>query len=123
NQALALAFAFSTSSAILAGCLALWGMRTLTFLPQSQRYNVLPEAGPNGLSEGMNGLQNYPKAPRLRYLFALTLVSGLAGGVAFDRHVLSHFIPTGNVPSNAISDFRLMAEAWNTIHEFFVGRT
>src|SRR4030095_8566621 len=70
----------------------------------------------------MNGLQSYPKAPRLRYLFTLTLVSGLAGGVAFDRPVLSHFIPTGNVPSNAISDFRLMAEAWNTIHEFFVGR-
>jgi carboxyl-terminal processing protease len=70
----------------------------------------------------MKGLQDYPGAPRLRYLFALTLVSGLAGGVAFDRHVLSHFIPTGNVPSNAISDFRLMAEAWNTIHEFFVGR-
>jgi len=77
---------------------------------------------PKGLSEGMKGLQDYPGAPRLRYLFALTLVSGLAGGVAFDRHVLSHFIPTGNVPSNAISDFRLMAEAWNTIHEFFVGR-
>ncbi|MEO8428387.1 MAG: PDZ domain-containing protein, partial [Verrucomicrobiota bacterium] len=71
----------------------------------------------------MNGLQNYPKTPRLRYLFALTLVCGLAGGVAFDRHVLSHFIPTGNVPSNAIPEFRLMAEAWNTIQEFFVGRT
>jgi carboxyl-terminal processing protease len=61
--------------------------------------------------------------PRPSFLFAFTLVLGLGGGVVFDRRVLSAFVPSGSIPPNAVSEFRLMAEAWNTVQRFYVGRS
>lgn len=57
------------------------------------------------------------RKPRAVFLMALCLVVGLGAGVILDRLVLMAF-----VPSNAASDFRLMAEAWNTIQRYYVDR-
>ncbi len=60
-----------------------------------------------------------PRPPRLRIGFslALFLVFGIGMGVLFDRWVLMAF-----VPSDSVSDFRLIAEAWNTIEKYYVDR-
>lgn len=60
-----------------------------------------------------------PQPLRLRPAFqlALCLVFGLGVGMIFDRWVLMAF-----VPYDASSDFRLMAEAWNTIGKYYVDR-
>ena len=55
-------------------------------------------------------------------LFLLILVLGLAGGVLLDRQVLFAVAPPGDIPADAASDFRLMAEAWNTIQQDYVDR-
>jgi carboxyl-terminal processing protease len=47
---------------------------------------------------------------------------GGLGGIVLDRRVLTAFIPLENIPSEAASSFRLMAEAWNTIQRFYVDR-
>jgi carboxyl-terminal processing protease len=51
------------------------------------------------------------------------VVFGLVGGVVLDRRVLTTFVPLENIPANAASDFKLMAEAWNTIERFYVDRS
>jgi carboxyl-terminal processing protease len=56
------------------------------------------------------------------FLIALILVTGVAGGVLLDRQVLSFFSPPANIPSGAESEFRLMAQAWNTIQDRYVNR-
>jgi len=50
----------------------------------------------------------------------LLLGAGLAGGVALDRQVMAEYVPADNVPPDAVADFQLMAEAWNTIHKSYV---
>jgi carboxyl-terminal processing protease len=50
----------------------------------------------------------------------VVLMLGLGGGVLLDRAVLSAVIPLSAIPTNAVSDFRLMGEAWNTIHQDYV---
>ncbi len=52
----------------------------------------------------------------------LVLGVGIMAGIFLDRQVLTVFVPLKNIPSNATSDFRLMAEAWNTIDKFYVDR-
>lgn len=52
----------------------------------------------------------------------LVLGVGIVAGIILDRQVLTAFEPLKNIPSNATSDFRLMAEAWNTIEKFYVDR-
>jgi carboxyl-terminal processing protease len=47
---------------------------------------------------------------------------GVVAGVILDRRVLTMFVPLKNIPSNAKSDFSLIAEAWNTIQEYYVDR-
>jgi carboxyl-terminal processing protease len=55
-------------------------------------------------------------------LFAIGLVGlGLLGGVVLDRKVLARFVPLPNMPAEAHSEFRLMAETWNVIQENYVG--
>jgi len=56
-------------------------------------------------------------------LLALALSAGLVGGVLLDRHILADFVPLDNIPSEAIPDFRLMAEAWNIIHRSYVDQS
>ncbi|MCL5097300.1 MAG: S41 family peptidase [Candidatus Omnitrophica bacterium] len=53
--------------------------------------------------------------PRMGYLLALCIVLGLSGGVMLDRILLMAL-----VPSSAVSDFRLISEAWNIIERHYV---
>jgi carboxyl-terminal processing protease len=53
----------------------------------------------------------------------LVLVLGVVGGVVLDRQVLTVYAMPNNIPSNAVPDFKLMAEAWNTIQRVYVDRT
>ena len=57
------------------------------------------------------------RRPRPAFLLVLCLVLGMGAGVIFDRRVLLAFMP-----SDAVSDFRLMAQAWNTIQRYYVDR-
>lgn len=57
----------------------------------------------------------------LVFLSALVLFAlGIFSGVFLDRQVLARFVPLANMPEDAESEFRLMAEAWNVIQENFV---
>lgn len=58
-----------------------------------------------------------PRSLRPPFQLAFCLVFGLGLGMLFDRWVLMAF-----VPSDAISNFHLMAEAWNTIERYYVDR-
>ena len=55
------------------------------------------------------------RTPRPAMLMLLCLVVGMGAGVIFDRQLLLTF-----VPADAVADFRLMAEAWNTIQRYYV---
>lgn len=48
----------------------------------------------------------------------LCVVIGMLAGILYDRVALLAF-----VPANAVSDFRLMADAWNTIQRYYVDRS
>ena len=54
---------------------------------------------------------------RSGYLLALALVVALSAGAALERWILR-----AAIPPNAVEDFRLMAEAWETIDRFYVDR-
>jgi carboxyl-terminal processing protease len=54
---------------------------------------------------------------RSGYLLTLALVMALSAGAALERWVLRT-----SIPPNAVEDFRLMAEAWETIDKFYVDR-
>lgn len=58
-----------------------------------------------------------PRRLRAGYQMSLCLVFGLGLGVLFDRWSLMAF-----VPSDAVADFRLIAQAWNTIERYYVAR-
>lgn len=45
---------------------------------------------------------------------------GIGGGIAGDRFLLSRYVPPSYVPAGSISDFRLMAQAWNLITQDYV---
>jgi carboxyl-terminal processing protease len=64
--------------------------------------------------------ESKPRPRRLRpvFLLAFIFVFGLGVGMLFDRWSLMAF-----VPSDAVSNFRLIAEAWNTIQRFYVDRS
>jgi len=52
----------------------------------------------------------------------LLLGAGLAGGIVLDRQVVAEYMPPDNVQADATANFRLMAEAWNTIYQSYVDR-
>ncbi|MHB8454457.1 MAG: S41 family peptidase [Acidiferrobacterales bacterium] len=55
--------------------------------------------------------------------FALLIfASGVVAGVAIDRQTVADIVEACTVPKNAVPDFRLMAEAWNTIQHHYVDR-
>jgi carboxyl-terminal processing protease len=64
-------------------------------------------------------IEGKPLPRRLRpgFQLALIFVFGLGVGVLFDRWALMAF-----VPSDAVADFRLIAQAWNTIERYYVAR-
>ena len=47
------------------------------------------------------------------------LALGLAGGVLLDREVLFHISPPSGIPADAVSDFQLMGDAWNIVHQVY----
>jgi carboxyl-terminal processing protease len=53
----------------------------------------------------------------------LLLGMGLAGGIVLDRQVLAEYVPADSIPPDAVSDFELILEAWNTIHQSYVDRS
>jgi carboxyl-terminal processing protease len=55
-------------------------------------------------------------------LLPATLAMGIAVGIWVDREFLLTFVPPEGVPPDAVDDFELMAEAWNTIDEVYVDR-
>ena len=57
----------------------------------------------------------------LRIHSLVLLFSGLVGGAVLGCHLLIAFAPA-TVPPDAESNFRLMAEAWNTIRRVYVDR-
>ena len=57
----------------------------------------------------------------LVFLSAFVLLTlGILAGVFLDRQVLARFVPLANMPEDAESEFRLMAETWNVIQENYV---
>jgi len=50
------------------------------------------------------------------------LVLGLVGGAILGCHLLAAFTPSDTIAPNAEPNFRLMAEAWNTIERVYVNR-
>jgi carboxyl-terminal processing protease len=55
-------------------------------------------------------------------IVAITLFIGLIAGIVLDRKVINAFIPPENIEKEAAPNFRLMAEAWNTIKTFYIHR-
>ncbi|HVN55438.1 MAG TPA: S41 family peptidase [Anaerolineaceae bacterium] len=56
-------------------------------------------------------------------LVLLVLIMGIMGGVVLDRSVISKYVPQQNIPADAQNEFKLMGEAWNTIHKVYVDRS
>jgi len=61
---------------------------------------------------------------RLRTLGLILLILGLGlvGGVVLDRQVLAPSVAPNTIPSDALTEFRLIGEAWNTIQQVYVDR-
>ncbi|MGH8022567.1 MAG: S41 family peptidase [Limisphaerales bacterium] len=58
-----------------------------------------------------------PRRLRFGFQLALFFVFGLGLGVVFDRWAVNAFLPT-----DAVADFRLIAQAWNDIERYYVAR-
>jgi carboxyl-terminal processing protease len=54
---------------------------------------------------------------------AFAVVAGLLAGIFLQREVLSRLLTSSALPPDAVSDFRLMAQAWNTIDDLYVDRS
>jgi len=50
-------------------------------------------------------------------------VAILTLGVVLDRYALSAFVPLEKIPEKAVEDFRLIAQGWNTIEQYYVDRS
>jgi carboxyl-terminal processing protease len=66
--------------------------------------------------------QHWLRGTLIAGTLVLTLSAGLAGGVLLDRHVLFAAAPPATVPAGAEDEFRLIAQAWNTIQRGYVDR-
>jgi len=62
------------------------------------------------------------KNQHLRIKCLVSLVLGLIGGAVLSCHLLMAFTPSDKIPPNAEANFKLMAEAWNTIERVYVDR-
>lgn len=54
------------------------------------------------------------------FVFCLAV---LTLGIAVDRYALSAFVPLEKIPEKALNDFRLIAQGWNTIQQYYVDRS
>jgi carboxyl-terminal processing protease len=55
-------------------------------------------------------------------MVAVTLMVGIAAGIVLDRFVIARYSALGVVPEDAVAEFSLIAQAWNTIQEQYVDR-
>ncbi len=55
-------------------------------------------------------------------IMLFSMLPGLAAGVILGCQLWAAFVPSDRVPPEAEPNFRLMAEAWNTIQRFYVDR-
>jgi len=62
------------------------------------------------------------KNQQLRTKCLVSLILGLIGGAVLSCHLLMAFTPSDKIPPNAEANFKLMAEAWNTIERIYVDR-
>ena len=62
------------------------------------------------------------KNQHLRIKCLVFLVLGLIGGGVLSCHLLMAFTPSDKIPPQAEANFKLMAEAWNTIERVYVDR-
>jgi len=62
------------------------------------------------------------KNHHLRIKCLVSLALGLVGGAILSCHLLMAFTPSDNIPTSAGANFKLLAEAWNTIERFYVDR-
>ena len=62
------------------------------------------------------------KNQHLRIKCLVSLVLGLIGGGILSCHLLMAFTPSDKIPPQAEANFKLMAEAWNTIERIYVDR-
>lgn len=62
------------------------------------------------------------KNQHLRIKCLVSLVLGLIGGAILSCHVLMAFTPSDKIPPQAEANFKLIAEAWNTIERIYVDR-
>jgi len=62
------------------------------------------------------------KNQHLRIKCLVFLIIGLIGGAVLSCHLLMAFTPSDKIPPTAEANFKLMAEAWNTIERIYVDR-
>ncbi len=60
---------------------------------------------------------------RLVAVLLVTFVVGIVTGIEADRHTVANILEACTIPPKAVPDFRLMAEAWNTIQHHYVDRS
>ncbi len=65
-----------------------------------------------------NAPRPFALTPRQALLMVLYLALAMTAGMLVDRFAWATVVPTG-----AFMDFKLMAEAWNTIRRHYVDRT
>jgi carboxyl-terminal processing protease len=58
-----------------------------------------------------------------RLFWMLAIGAGLLVILSLSHRGLTTFTPSKEIPADAKSDFQLMAEAWNTIQQFYVDRS
>jgi len=69
---------------------------------------------------GIQSLRRVAPGWKGRLIF---LVMGAVGGFLLGCALIAASEPSGSIPADAAADFRLMAEAWNTIQRVYVDRT
>ncbi len=62
------------------------------------------------------------KNQHLRIKCLVSLILGVIGGAVLSCHLLMAFTPSDKIPLNAEANFKLIAEAWNTIERVYVDR-
>jgi len=60
---------------------------------------------------------------KLLGLALLTFAIGAVAGAVIDRQTVADIVEACTVPASAVPDFRLMAQAWNTIQHHYVDRS
>ncbi len=60
---------------------------------------------------------------RVISLALLSFAIGIVAGIIIDRQTVADIVEACSIPAKAVPDFRLMAQAWNTIQHHYVDRS